>query len=124
VDLSLFPIDTIKTRLQSEKGFLGAGGFRGLYKGIGSPAVGAMPGGEPPPLEPSPQLTSACPPAAIFFAVYDGMKQNLPLAGPALHITAASAGEVVSPLFPCPGAAARWLTPVERQRVSSACRRT
>jgi hypothetical protein len=47
VDLSLFPVDTIKTRLQSEKGFLGAGGFRGLYNGIGSPAVGAMPGGTP-----------------------------------------------------------------------------
>lgn len=47
VDLSLFPLDTIKTRLQSEAGFLAAGGFRGVYAGIGSVAIGSAPGGNP-----------------------------------------------------------------------------
>jgi hypothetical protein len=45
VDLLFFPIDTIKTRLQSEKGFIKAGGFKGVYKGVGSVVVGSAPGG-------------------------------------------------------------------------------
>ena len=45
VDLLFFPIDTIKTRLQSSQGFLKAGGFTGIYKGIGSVVVGSSPGG-------------------------------------------------------------------------------
>ena len=34
VDVALFPLDTIKTRLQSSQGFLKAGGFRGVYAGL------------------------------------------------------------------------------------------
>lgn len=45
VDLLFFPIDTVKTRLQSAQGFIRAGGFRGVYKGIGSVVVGSAPGG-------------------------------------------------------------------------------
>ncbi|KAK0780637.1 S-adenosylmethionine transporter [Friedmanniomyces endolithicus] len=30
VDLSLFPLDTLKTRLQSAAGFRASGGFRGV----------------------------------------------------------------------------------------------
>jgi solute carrier family 25 S-adenosylmethionine transporter 26 len=45
VDLLFFPIDTIKTRLQSAQGFLRAGGFSGVYRGIGSVLVGSAPGG-------------------------------------------------------------------------------
>ena len=45
VDMALFPIDTVKTRLQSAKGFMNAGGFRGIYSGVGSAAVGSMPSG-------------------------------------------------------------------------------
>ncbi|GFT01825.1 s-adenosylmethionine mitochondrial carrier protein [Nephila pilipes] len=44
VDLSLFPLDTIKTRLQSSQGFWKAGGLRNIYAGIGSVAVGSSPG--------------------------------------------------------------------------------
>ena len=33
VDVSLFPLDTIKTRLQSKQGFLAAGGFKNIYSG-------------------------------------------------------------------------------------------
>ncbi len=45
VDMVLFPLDTIKTRLQSEQGFYRAGGFRGLYAGVGSAAAGSIPSG-------------------------------------------------------------------------------
>ena len=46
VDLLFFPNDTIKTRLQASQGFAAAGGFRGMYKGIGSVVVGSAPGGQ------------------------------------------------------------------------------
>lgn len=46
VDLFFYPIDTLKTRLQSKAGFLASGGFRGVYRGLGSVAVGSAPGGE------------------------------------------------------------------------------
>ena len=43
VDMTLFPLDTMKTRLQSAQGFAKAGGFRGVYSGVASAAVGSMP---------------------------------------------------------------------------------
>lgn len=45
VDLLFFPIDTVKTRLQSPQGFVRSGGFKGIYKGVGSVVVGSAPGG-------------------------------------------------------------------------------
>lgn len=57
VDLSLYPIDTIKTRLQSSQGFIKAGGFKNVYRGMSSVAVGSAPG------------------AAIFFTTYYAGKQ-------------------------------------------------
>lgn len=45
VDLLFFPIDTVKTRLQSAQGFFQSGGFKGIYKGVGSVVVGSAPGG-------------------------------------------------------------------------------
>ncbi|KAK8156366.1 mitochondrial carrier domain-containing protein [Phyllosticta citrichinensis] len=59
VDLSLFPLDTLKTRLQAREGFIAAGGFRGIYRGIGSTVVGSAPG------------------AALFFVTYDSVKRFL-----------------------------------------------
>lgn len=50
VDLTLFPLDTIKTRLQSQQGFHKAGGFRGIYAGVPSAAVGSFPNGKAPSL--------------------------------------------------------------------------
>ena len=44
VDVSLYPIDTLKTRLQSSQGFLKSGGFRGIYKGLSAAACGSAPG--------------------------------------------------------------------------------
>ncbi|CAJ0585775.1 unnamed protein product, partial [Mesorhabditis spiculigera] len=52
VDFGLFPLDRLKTRLQSAQGFTAAGGFRHLYRGIGSLAIGSAPG------------------SAIFFVTY------------------------------------------------------
>ena len=46
VDVALFPLDTIKTRIQSSQGFLKAGGFHGVYSGLGSAATGSAPAGK------------------------------------------------------------------------------
>ena len=56
VDLALFPIDTLKTRLQSPHGFLAAGGFRGVYRGVLVAGIGSAPG------------------AALFFGTYETTK--------------------------------------------------
>ncbi|MCJ1464761.1 S-adenosylmethionine transporter [Pseudocyphellaria aurata] len=55
-DFSLYPIDTLKTRLQSSSGFYSSGGFRGIYAGVGSALIGAAPG------------------AALFFVSYEFLK--------------------------------------------------
>lgn len=59
VDLTLYPIDTLKTRIQAKEGFWASGGFRKIYKGLSAVAVGSVPGG------------------AAFFCVYDGSKSAL-----------------------------------------------
>lgn len=44
-DLVLFPLDTIKTRLQSRQGFQAAGGFNRVYAGLAPTAAGSAPSG-------------------------------------------------------------------------------
>jgi len=86
VDLLFFPIDTIKTRLQSSSGFLASGGFKGIYKGVGSVALGSAPG------------------AAAFFVTYDTLKNAIHVQSgwqPLVHLIAASCGEIVWPLIFC-----------------------
>ncbi len=46
VDLILFPLDTIKTRLQSKRGFTASGGFRNIYAGILPAMAGSAPSGQ------------------------------------------------------------------------------
>ncbi|KAF1984678.1 mitochondrial carrier [Aulographum hederae CBS 113979] len=112
VDLSLYPLDTLKTRLQSSSGFLSAGGFNGIYRGVGSAVVGSAPG------------------AALFFVTYDGVKrhfktQNRGSGGrgdgkagdsrvreAATHMLAASLGEVAA-------CAVRVPTEVVKQRAQA-----
>ncbi|XP_027255299.1 S-adenosylmethionine mitochondrial carrier protein isoform X3 [Cricetulus griseus] len=82
VDLILFPLDTIKTRLQSPQGFNKAGGFRGIYAGVPSTAIGSFPN------------------AAMFFLTYEYVKYLLHTDSashfrPVKHMLAASAGEVI-----------------------------
>lgn len=43
--MGLFPLDTLKTRLQSQAGFWKSGGFSGIYRGIGPAFVGSAPNG-------------------------------------------------------------------------------
>jgi solute carrier family 25 S-adenosylmethionine transporter 26 len=74
VDVVLYPLDTIKTRLQSAPGFLLSGGFHGIYRGLGSVAVGSVPG------------------AALFFSTYDFVKH---LVSPQLS----SRWQLISPMI-------------------------
>lgn len=89
VDIVLFPIDTIKTRLQSERGFIRSGGFRGIYKGLAPAAAGSAPT------------------AALFFCTYDGLKSHLGrLASksqqPYVHMASAACAEIVACLIRVP----------------------
>lgn len=86
VDVSLFPLDTIKTRLQSAQGFRNSGGFSGIYRGLGAVVAGSMPT------------------AALFFFSYEMFKTTIgPMVdekySPLVYLTAASVGEVVSTYF-------------------------
>jgi len=98
VDVALFPLDTIKTRLQSPQGFLKSGGFKGVYKGLGAAALGSAPG------------------ASLFFSTYEFMKQELgprkllPESG--VHMVAASVGEIMACLVRVP-------TEVVKQRMQA-----
>ncbi|KAK1060284.1 hypothetical protein LTR74_012004 [Friedmanniomyces endolithicus] len=101
VDLSLFPLDTLKTRLQSAAGFRASGGFRGVYNGIGSAVVGSAPG------------------AALFFVTYEGVKSYFTAhnngrgeAGAGTHMLAASLGEIAA-------CAVRVPTEVVKQRAQA-----
>ena len=88
VDAILFPIDTIKTRLQSQTGFLKSGGLSRLYAGIGPLLMGSMPS------------------SATFFLTYEAIRRQGG-SGSELSVMrnmlAASAGEVTSCLarVPC-----------------------
>ncbi|CAK7270503.1 S-adenosylmethionine transporter [Sporothrix epigloea] len=80
VDLSLFPLDTLKTRLQAGPGqFWASGGFSGIYRGVGSAVVGSAPG------------------AALFFVTYESVKHAVdrPQSSGA-HMLAASLGEIAA----------------------------
>ena len=93
VDLSLFPVDTIKTRLQSKDGFFKAGGCRNLYAGVGSVMVGSTPG------------------AAVFFTGYETtrklLKSRFDVDSSAyrctlINMSAASLGEILACLVRVP----------------------
>lgn len=91
VDVALHPLDTLRTRLQSEAGFVKSGGFRGMYKGILSAALGSAPG------------------AAVFFSTYETIKQvTKKYSGNkehwSQHAFASSCGEVTACLVRVPTA--------------------
>jgi len=107
VDVALYPIDTVKTRIQSPQGFFRAGGFRDIYKGISVVAMGSAPG------------------AALFFGTYESMKRILNdrfnssgtgqrLPQPVIHMLAASIGEVTACIVRVP-------TEVIKQRMQAGC---
>ncbi|KAL7754445.1 S-adenosylmethionine transporter [Sorochytrium milnesiophthora] len=82
VDTVLFPLDTIKTRLQSQQGLVASGGFRGIFSGLLPAVIGSAPG------------------AAAFFVTYEYFKTVLTTwmpdenRAPGVHMLAASAGEI------------------------------
>ncbi|KAG0259988.1 hypothetical protein BG011_002208 [Mortierella polycephala] len=84
VDTALFPLDTLKTRLQSKAGFAASGGFRGVYSGLTSAVIGSAPG------------------ASMFFVTYEGLKKTLsavmpdPQYAPVVHMMSASGGEIAA----------------------------
>ncbi|KAK5822566.1 mitochondrial carrier domain-containing protein [Linnemannia elongata] len=84
VDTALFPLDTLKTRLQSKAGFAASGGFRGVYSGLTSAVIGSAPG------------------ASMFFVTYEGLKKTLttvlpdPQHAPMVHMMSASGGEIAA----------------------------
>jgi len=87
VDLTLYPVDTVKTRMQAPGGFSAARGFRGIYRGISSVIVGSAPG------------------AATFFTVYETAKYQLePYVQSELqkYLLAASMGEAMACLVRVP----------------------
>lgn len=86
VDVILYPIDTIKTRLQSDKSFWRAGGFWNIYTGLAPVAAGSVPS------------------AALFFCTYESLKSFLsPYAHKHIvHMLSAAVGEVVACLIRVP----------------------
>ncbi|KAI8994945.1 mitochondrial carrier domain-containing protein [Pilobolus umbonatus] len=87
VDTALYPLDTIKTRLQSQHGFIASGGFKGVYSGLLSAVIGSAPG------------------ASFFFVTYEATKRVLGVTldqsrnahyAPFIHMVAASCGETVA----------------------------
>lgn len=83
VDVALYPLDTLKTRLQDPRGFKASGGFSGIYRGVVATALGAAPG------------------AGLFFSAYETMKPRLKewsggKEHPLHHACAASCGEVAA----------------------------
>ncbi|KAI6660027.1 S-adenosylmethionine mitochondrial carrier protein [Oopsacas minuta] len=79
VDAILFPIDTIKTRIQSEHGFLKSGGVSRLYAGIGPLLMGSMPS------------------SATFFLTYEYVRTRGNVSEMlAMNMLAASLGEITS----------------------------
>lgn len=104
-DLFFFPIDTLKTRLQAKGGFFHNGGWKGVYKGVGSTIVASAPG------------------ASLFFLTYEEVKarlaQNETLKGTpaACHMIAASLGEIAA-------CSVRVPAEVIKQRVQTSQHRT
>lgn len=75
VDLILYPLDTVKTRLQATAGAkLSMSTFKGLFDGV------------------APAIAASAPCAAVFFGAYDSMKRVLSNKLPDDYATVAHAG--------------------------------
>jgi solute carrier family 25 S-adenosylmethionine transporter 26 len=86
VDVSLYPLDTIKTRLQSSQGFWKSGGFNGIYRGLSAAATGSAPS------------------ASLFFSTYEFTKKTIRARNPEMpeavkNLLSGGMGEIVSGCF-------------------------
>lgn len=83
-DVVFYPIDTIKTRLQSKEGFFRSGGYKNVYSGI------------------SACIIASAPSASLFFMTYDYFKHSLKkensfnLNDHQIHMLSASLGEIMA----------------------------
>ena len=83
-DIFFYPIDTIKTRLQSKEGFFKSGGYKNLYSGV------------------SACIIASAPSASLFFVTYDYLKHTLKLnnsnnlSDHQIHMLSASLGEITA----------------------------
>lgn len=74
-------MDTVKTRLQSQHGFIKSGGFKSLYRGLLPVIAGSAPGGKFYPqhhLNYSKYLSlniKFIQTASLFFMTYEGFKE-------------------------------------------------
>ncbi|XP_050355952.1 S-adenosylmethionine mitochondrial carrier protein-like [Nymphalis io] len=89
VDITLYPLDTLKTRLQSQQGFYKAGGFSGVYRGLLTVA------------------TTSIPTTSLFFMSYETTKKAFePMVktqyASLVHMLAASVGEVLACIIRVP----------------------
>ncbi|XP_017879302.1 S-adenosylmethionine mitochondrial carrier protein-like [Ceratina calcarata] len=89
VDIILYPLDTLKTRLQSKQGFLKSGGFSNFYKGI------------------TPVIIGSAPSASLFFVTYEGIKNIMEYRVSEkyhsfIHMGSASVAEMVACLIRVP----------------------
>jgi solute carrier family 25 S-adenosylmethionine transporter 26 len=121
VDVILFPLDTIKTRLQAHGGFRAAGGFSGVYAGLASTASGSIPSGgllilqrwyRLAPHSSSPNI------AALFFLVYESLRGDTALS----HVYASAMAETVSCLIRVPTEVVKQRAQTSRHSVISITR--
>ena len=138
VDLLVYPLDTIKTRIQSpdykrlyprlSDGAINRSLFRGLYQGIGSVVLATIPSCKNPTRRPSSCLrttaTNRIPcTAGAFFTTYEGSKSLLanhtPLPTPVAHSVASSTGELVSCLILTPAEVLKQNAQVVKRSCSS-----
>ena len=106
VDSMLFPIDTIKTRMQAPGGLHASGGFRNLYRGLGFAALASAP----------------C--SALFFYSFESTRVRLQKLGPhgelgqlASDVCAAAFGELVASSVRVPIEALKQLRQTRSARV-------
>lgn len=79
VDCCIYPLDTLRARLQAPGGFERAGGYRSLYRGMPIALMGSAPG------------------SALFFCTFEAIQEvSLPLGLLASSAVAAVGGELVA----------------------------
>ncbi|KAF7991367.1 hypothetical protein HCN44_002929 [Aphidius gifuensis] len=88
-DVIFFPMDTVKTRLQSQHGFIKSGAFKSLYRGL------------------LPAIAGSAPSASSFFMTYEGFKEIVqPKVSPQyhtfVHMGATCCAELISCLVKVP----------------------
>ncbi|CAD1812753.1 Mitochondrial carrier family protein [Candida parapsilosis] len=103
-DVAFFPIDTIKTRLQAKGGFFRNGGYKGIYRGLGSCVIASAPS------------------ASLFFVTYDTVKRKLQpyVSSPNYrHMIAASLGEVMACIVRVPAEVIKQRTQASHMGLTS-----